>query len=159
MPADFDLGALRAALDDRRAALGLRWAAIATELGVSASTLSGFGSRTVAEGDGVLRAVAWLGRIPESFVPGFDGDGRWRDLPGSPRWLRFDVPALYAALDAARLARGLTWRDVAKVSGAPSASVLSRLEAGGRVMFPQVTRTLAWLGAPATRFVRVTGPA
>jgi hypothetical protein len=59
MPQDFDLVALHTALDARR-----------TALGVSAGKLRGLGTRRRAEGDGVLRVVAWLGRSPESFAPG-----------------------------------------------------------------------------------------
>jgi len=69
--------------------------------------------------------------------------------------LRFDTRALYAALETARAARQLTWRGVAVLSGAGSAAALTRLRAGGRVMFPVVMRVLAWLEAPSARFVRV----
>jgi transcriptional regulator with XRE-family HTH domain len=151
---DFDLVALHAALDARRMELGLAWADVARDLGVSSSTLRGLGTRPRAEGDGVLRAVAWLGRSPESFVPGQRTASGTALLPSAARVLRFDVRALYAALDGERVARGLTWRDVALASGVGSAAGLTRLRAGGRVMFPEVMRMLAWLGAPAARFVR-----
>lgn len=154
MTGDFDLRALHAALDARRAELGIGWAALASELGVSAATLRTLGTRRTAEGDGVLRAVAWLGRTPESFVMGADGAMTQTRLPVPARTLRFDARALHAALDAARDARGLTWAAVARASGAGSAAALTRLRAGGRVTFPDVMRWLAWLGAPAARFVR-----
>jgi transcriptional regulator with XRE-family HTH domain len=149
MVPDFDLRALHAALDDRRAVLGLSWAALAAEVGVSTATLRSLGARPAAEGDGVLRALAWLGRSPESFVPGA-GDGP--PLPTGA--LRFDGRGLYAALAAERAARGLTWAAVATGSGVASPAALTRLRAGGRVTFPEVMRALAWLGAPAARFVR-----
>ena len=44
---------------------------------------------------------------------------------------QFDVSALQAALDGERIARGLTWKDVAIESGV-SASTLSRLSQGKR---------------------------
>src|SRR5689334_7333354 len=97
---DFDLAALRAALDSERVARGMSWAAIGASLGVSASTLRSFGTRPWAEGDGVLRAVAWLGRSPESFTPGASPNAPVPD--GSPRSLRFDVTKLYSAIDAER---------------------------------------------------------
>jgi len=155
MTQDFDLVALQTALDDRRQALGLSWSDVGAALGVSAGTLRSLGTRRRAEGDGVLRVMAWLGRSPESFVTGRSPESG-QVLPlGRARVLRFDGRALYAALDAARAARGLTWREVAAVSGAGSVAGLTRLRAGGRVMFPEVMRVLAWLGAPAARFVRV----
>jgi len=158
MAQDFDLAALYAALDARRTALGLSWADVGAALGVSAGTLRGLGTRRRAEGDGVLRAVAWLGRSPESFVPGRTAGEGEAPLPvAAARVLRFDARALYAALQAERVARGLTWRAVAAASGVQSAGGLTRLRAGGRVMFPEVMRLLAWLGAPAARFVRLEG--
>jgi len=154
MPADFDLRAVHAALDARRAALGASWAAVGAELGVSAGTLRTLGTRRAAEGDGVLRALAWLGRSPESFVAGDVAENR---LPVTAVGaLRFDTRALYAALEAARAARGLTWPEVAAGSGVARAASLTRLRAGGRVMFPEVMGVLAWLGAPAARFVRTS---
>jgi transcriptional regulator with XRE-family HTH domain len=155
MAQDFDLVALYAALDDRRMALGLSWADVGAALGVSAGTLRGLGTRARAEGDGVLRAVAWLGRSPESFIPGRKSGADEVPLPErAARVLRFDARALYAALEAERAARGLTWQAVAAASGVRSAGGLTRLRTGGRVMFPEVMRVLAWLGAPAARFIR-----
>jgi hypothetical protein len=159
MSRDFDLHALHAALDARRVARGLGWAALAAEFGVSVATLRGLGAQRVAEGDGVLRALAWLGRSPESFVPGWAGAPGEGQLPASGiDALRFDARALYAALEAERAARGLTWQAVAAESGVAGAAALTRLRAGGRVTFPEVMRVLAWLGAPAARFVRTGVP-
>ena len=148
---DFDLHALRAALESERAARGISWAAVGAALGVSASTLRSFGTRPWAEGDGVLRAVAWLGRSPESFVPGAQS----APVPsGSPRLLRFDVAKLYTAVDAARATRGMTWSAVARETGVGNASALTRLRNEGRVTFPDVMRVFRWLDAPAANFVR-----
>ncbi|MFN8573072.1 MAG: helix-turn-helix transcriptional regulator [Gemmatimonadaceae bacterium] len=92
--------ALREALNERREALGLSWTDIGAELGVSASTLSGLGTRGSAEGDGVLRAVAWLRRSPESFVP-YHPSGLLGTLFGTgAATLRFDARTLYAAVEA-----------------------------------------------------------
>jgi len=120
MAQDFDLAALYAALDARRTALGLSWADVGAALGVSAGTLRGLGTRRRAEGDGVLRAVAWLGRSPESFVPGRTAGAGEAPLPvAAARVLRFDARALYAALQAERVARGLI------VSALPSSASCS----------------------------------
>jgi len=58
---------------------------------------------------------------------------------------------------AERAARGLTWRAVAAQSGVGASAALTRLRAGGRITFPEVMHALAWLGAPAARFVRAGG--
>lgn len=151
---DFDLVALRAALDSERVARGTSWAAIGAALGISASTLRSFGTRPWAEGDGVLRAVAWLGRSPESFVPGASENA---PVPnGPPRALRFDVVKLYSAIDAEREKRGMTWSAVAESAGIGNASGLTRLRGGGRVAFPDIMRVFRWLDAPAAQFVRRT---
>lgn len=152
----FDLSLLRTALDTQRSARGMTWAAVGRELGVSGSTLSGLGSRPVAEGDGVLRAVAWLGRTPESFAP---GRAVADPIPVAPlRALRFDSRAIHGALEAARVSRGLTWAAVANACGVRTPASLTRLRHGGRVMFPEVMRVFDWLDAPAARFVRIVRP-
>jgi len=152
---DFDLIALHAALEARRTALALSWADVGRALGVSAGTLRTLGTRPRAEGDGVLRMIAWLDDSPESFVPGRLHSAGAMPLPSPARALRFDARALYAALDVKRSACGLTWQQVAADAGVGGAGALTRLRAGGRVMFPEVMRVLAWLGAPVAQFVQV----
>lgn len=159
MPGDFDLHALQAAIDAQRTAGGLTWAAVGKELGVSAGTLRGLGTQPTAEGDGVLRALAWLGRSAESFMAGRAGAAAEAWIPPGPaRTLRFDARALYAALEAERVRRKQTWSDVAVSSGLGSAAGFARMRDGGRVMFPAVMHVLAWLGLPAARFVRIETP-
>ena len=57
-----DRKALHEALDERRQAEGMRWADVAGQSGVVASTLSrlagGYGSPSA---DGLLRLMSWLG--------------------------------------------------------------------------------------------------
>ena len=76
---DFDLRALYAALDERRQAQGLTWAQVTRALStagavsarpVASSTIAGLRTKAQAEADGVLQMLRWLGRAPESFVPG-----------------------------------------------------------------------------------------
>ncbi|MGH8101395.1 MAG: hypothetical protein ACREIW_08855, partial [Chthoniobacterales bacterium] len=81
---DFDLKAVYDAIDALRDARGMTWAAVARELNrsqastrsIAASTIVGLKKRAVAEGDGVLQMLIWIGRTPESFVPAFpNADG------------------------------------------------------------------------------------
>jgi hypothetical protein len=166
-PAAFDLNALGAALDAQREARGLTWADVAREISdpfgptpatlVNVSTIRGIGTRSTAEGDGVLAMLLWLDRTPESFVPGHPWanaeEARLRRV-GPGRILRFDAPAIHAALDARRTERATTWTRIAAEIGQTPASSLTRLAKGGRVGFPHVMRVFAWLGRPAASFTR-----
>jgi hypothetical protein len=165
MPADFDVGALYEALDAARRARGLSWAQLAREISaqfgrtglgpIAASTLSGMRARRFVEGDGVLQALRWLNRTPESFVPGhMPAANEVMPHVESDRILRFDAIAIYKAMDAQRATRGLTWRRVADEIGGVAPGGLTRLANGGRVGFPEVMRICRWLGRPAATFTR-----
>jgi transcriptional regulator with XRE-family HTH domain len=65
---------------------------------------------------------------------------------------QFDVSALHAALDAERIARRLTWKDVSAESGI-SASTLTRLSQGKRPDVDSLAALTQWLGLPADRFM------
>ena len=164
---DFDLRALYDAIDERRRMRGLSWAAVAREMSrgapprpaIAASTISGLRDATPAEGDGVLQMLLWLGRAPESFIPGFpEVDAARCRLtdPGDGRILRWDPEAIHSALDAKRHAAGLTWQDLGRAIGGISPAMLTNLAKGGRVSFPGVMRIVRWLGQPATTLTRVS---
>lgn len=108
------------------------------------------------EGDGVLQMLRWLGRTPESFVPGWEGPQQTLPQVTSSQVLRFDARAIYSALDTQRAERGMTWRQVADEIGGFNAPSLTRLTKGGRVVFPGVMRIFRWLSRPAAHFTRVT---
>jgi hypothetical protein len=155
----FDVHALYTALDAQRCLRQMSWPEVARAIGgVSPSTLTGTQTRGSVEGDGVLQMLRWLGRTPESFIPGYQEAAGEDSLPhaGSSQKLRFDTKAIHAALDARRLEHGMTWQQVAKEIGGTNASNLTRLAHGGRVSFPNVMRTFRWLGRPAAGFVWVS---
>lgn len=166
---DFSIEALYAALDAQRRARGLSWPQAARDINsqfgacsakpISPSTLSGMRARDVVEGDGVLQMLLWLGRSAESFVPGL-GDEAAADAvlcrPDSHQILRFDAKAMYAALDARRVERALTWTQIADEIGGIRAAGLTRLAKGGRVAFPPVMRIFSWLGRPSAEFTRAS---
>ena len=68
----------------------------------------------------------------------------------------FDSAAFYAALDAQRAARNLTWKDVAGEAGL-SASTLTRMGRGNRPDVDGFASLLAWSGLPAEPFIRPSG--
>ena len=152
--ADFSLKDLHAALDARRVALGLTWAQAAVEIGVSPSTVATLATRDAAEADGVLRMLHWLGRSPESFVPGHPKRPDAR-LPEPPPGLvlRLDAAGLHAALEAQLEQRSMSWPRLAfkLVLGASS---LKKLGSGGRASFPRVMRLTAWLSRPLAEFTK-----
>jgi len=118
---DFDIEALYDALDAQRRSRGMSWQQVAREISslfrdaparpISPSTLTGMRGRRVVEGDGVLQMLRWLGRTPESFVPGHEEpDAVAAALPalGPHQILRFDNRRIYAALEAQQVERGMT---------------------------------------------------
>ncbi|MFF5039901.1 MULTISPECIES: helix-turn-helix domain-containing protein [Streptomyces] len=70
---------------------------------------------------------------------------------GKKGW--FDAEGFYAALDAARLARSLNWKQVAAGSGV-SASTLTRMAQGKRPDVDGLAALCAWSGLDADDFVR-----
>ena len=66
---------------------------------------------------------------------------------------RFDAVALFTALDAQRVARGLTWPQVARETGV-SVSTIKRTALGGRMEVDGMLALVGWLGLPVERFVR-----
>ena len=68
----------------------------------------------------------------------------------------FDADAFYAALDQARRARNLTWKQVAAESGV-SASTLTRMAQGRRPDIDGLAALTVWSGLRSDDFVRATG--
>jgi len=165
---DFDVDALYAALDAQRQARGLTWTELGREINgqfqrasvraISVSTITGMRKRRVIEGDGVLQMLRWLGRTPESFVPGHKAATSEGALPHARQGqiLRFDARAIHAALDAQRAERGMTWTQVAAEIGGCAAPSLTRLAKGGRTGFPEVVRIARWLGRPVASLTRLS---
>lgn len=158
----FDVDAFFYALEQERQRRELSWAALMRELNevfahrtdippISASTLTGMRGKGGLAGNWVIHVLMWLGRTPEEFAPGHPVAGI--PLPPLrtgflPRW---DAPALWKALDAQRVERGLSWTSAATEIGGCTAATLRSVRRG--VGFPTVMRLLAWLGRPASDFV------
>lgn len=69
------------------------------------------------------------------------------------------IPALYAALDVHRETQGLSWRDVARITGL-SASTFTRLRHGRSLDLDGYVVCCRWLGLPLEAFTtdQVTYP-
>jgi hypothetical protein len=165
-PRDFDLQALYAALDEQRHARQMTWAAVAAEVNqhrtrlrpIAVSTIKSLELKPSGEGDGILQLLLWLRRTPESFVPGATDPRSDRFCQPSlttGQILRWNTEALFAALDAKRRERLVTWAVIAAEIGGFTPGMLTNLSKGGRIGFPRVMRLVQWLGQPAAAFTRV----
>jgi hypothetical protein len=160
---DFDLIALSEALDARRSELGMTWEELARHVTerpsrrstrrIAPSTFKRMSERRSVKDTVVLQAVRWLGRSPESFVPGL-AETTKRAIPdddtGRPA---LDTRAMYLALDERRLARRLSWSEVARELGpGVTPAMLTRLARGTGIGFPRAMRIFVWLGRPVAEF-------
>lgn len=66
---------------------------------------------------------------------------------------RFDAEAFYAALDATRRSRGLTWKQVANDAGI-TASTLTRMGQGRRPDVDSLAALTSWSGLDVNGFLR-----
>ena len=64
----------------------------------------------------------------------------------------FNVQGFYSALDSHRIAKGLSWKDVAKQSGV-SQPTLSRLTKGHKPDVDGLALLLVWSGLDASDFI------
>ena len=167
-PADFSLPALYAALDGQRIARGLTWAQAVREINtpfeggasrpMAASTITSTRTKPRADGDGVLQMIRWLNRSPESFIPEFvPTEAPAFRLPeaAANQVIRFNTRKLYAALNARRTGRGMTWEQVSREIHGTTVSTLTHLARGGRTGFPHVVRMTRWLEQPLATFTQV----
>jgi hypothetical protein len=163
----FDMKRLHATLDAERAARGLSWIELTAEINkpfvgtpsipISVATLRGMPAKSSVTSAVVLQVLRWLRRTPESFLTERNAAPEADEMlpePGRSRILRFDTPALYAALDAERRAREMTWKQVASELPGFTASMLTNLSAGPLIGFPRVMMLTQWLCRPAASFVR-----
>ena len=163
----FDMHALQATLDARRKALGLTWAETAVRINhpfvgtpsipISVSTLSSMTAKHSVTSAVVLQVLAWLGRTPESFLTPPQEPSEDELLPetGPAAVLRMDTRTLYEAINAQRLERGLTWKQVAREIPLFTENMLTNLSSSPLIGFPRVMFLTQWLDKPAAAFVRV----
>jgi hypothetical protein len=158
---------LHATLDAERAARGLSWIELTAEINqpfagtpsipISVSTIRNMPAKSSVTSAVVLQMLRWLRRTPESFLAGPSTAPEADEMlpePGRSRILRFDTRALYAALDAERRAREMTWKQAAAELPGFTASMLTNLSTGPLIGFPRVMMLTQWLRRPAASFVR-----
>lgn len=165
----FDVTALYSALDAHRAEFGLSWKQVADQLWeqshelnerrhdhpISPSTLTNMASKPRATCQHALFMLRWLGRSPESFLAGADGDDPRFALPaaGPDRRLRWSLKLLYAALDEKRRAEGMTWPELAATLGCTPSQLTGLRTAKFATGIDLAMRIVQWVGRPAADFV------
>jgi hypothetical protein len=166
---DFDIGALFGALDSQRRNRALSWQGVAQELWdqsaalnarlddhpISASTLTGMVKRNDTSCQHALFMLRWLGRPPESFVPGSTADAKRTALPsvGADQRLRWDLQELYDALDSQRRERSFTWPRLARELHCSPSQLSGIKRARFAIGMRLAMRIVAWLDRPARDFV------
>jgi hypothetical protein len=168
--ATFSCEALHDALDARREGEGIGWYDLADELWRQSAELNArreadhplcggaiqrLPTRGATSCQYALFMLRWLGRAPEEFLRGPVRDVGDVTLPqaGTGHRLRFDLPALHAALNAERRARGLTWAALGVELGCTPAR-LTNLRTAKQADMDLTLRVTQWLGRPAAAFVR-----
>ena len=162
---NIDLSALFAALDSERQARSLSWSGLTREINalfrdvpcppIATSTITGLKEKRDVVGSAALQMLVWLDRTPESFMPGHDNSAKPAEVLqrlGSDRILRFDIPAIFRAMDAVRVERNVSWRHVAEEIGGVNAAQLTRYAKGAGIGIVTVGRIAQWLGRPVASF-------
>jgi hypothetical protein len=105
-----------------------------------------------------LFMLRWLGRTPESFLAG-EEDGAGSALPaaGPDRRLRWNLRALYEAMDEKWRADGLTWVQLGRVLRCTPSQLTGLRTARFATGMGLAMRIVQWLGTPAADFVYAAG--
>jgi len=162
----FDGIALYEAMDAERIERGFSWRQVADQIWaqseqlnrrrrdhpISPSTLTGIARRRDCTCQHALFILRWLGRSPESFVGRTE---RRFALPqsGPDRRLRWDLQALYDALDARRREQQLSWVELARQVGCSQHQLTGIRTARYAIGMKLAMSLVQWLDEPAARFI------
>jgi hypothetical protein len=166
---DFDVVAMFEAMDARRVERGLSWQGLADAIWeqssvlnarrrdhpISAATLKGIAKRGDCTCQHALFVLSWLERSPESFVPGTKLERTALPAAGSNQRLRWDLEALFAALDAQRRERERTWAELAAEMHCTSHQLAGLKTVRFAIGMKLAMRIVQWLGRPASDFIDV----
>jgi len=155
-------------MDAQRIDRGLSWRDVANQIWavsavlnerrrdhpISASTLTGIAKRRDCTCQHALFILRWLGSAPEQFVPGLR---RSADdaLPsaGPDRRLRWNLKALYDALNTRRIQQRLSWPELAADLGCTPHQLTGIRTARFAIGMALAMRIVRWLDRPASAFV------
>jgi len=165
---DFDACAMYAAMDAQRTSRGFSWPQLAQALWdqslvlnhrrqdhpISSATLLGIAKRGDCTCQHALFILRWLERPPEAFLV-FPSSGASFALPcaGDDERLRWNLAAVYAALNEQRRERRLTWRQLATTLHCPEHQLRGVRTARFAIGMTLMMRIVQWLERPAATFI------
>jgi hypothetical protein len=167
-PVPFDAQALAKALEVKRLEKGLTWTGAASEIWelsfelnatrhdhpISASALRNVGMQNGTSCQHALFMLRWLERSPESFLTGAPLDAGFGLPPaGADRRLRWNLRTLFATLDTARRADGLTWKEMAAQIGCTPSQLTGLRKAKFATGMDVAMRIVQWLGRDSSFFI------
>ena len=166
---DFDARALFEAIDRQRLERSLTWKQAAEAIWAQSSelnttrhdhpiaiaTIKGMYKRGNTSCQHALFMLRWISRAPEEFIPHPVEVSARIDLPvaGPDRRLRWNVNALYQALNARRRGEALTWMALAELLGCTQSQLTGIKTARFATGMCLAMRITQWLGRPAADFV------
>ncbi len=166
---DFDVRAMFDAMDTERRRRDLSWRDVAKEMWaqsdvlnarrvdhpISPSTLSGIAARGNCSCQHALFVLRWLGRAPEHFVVPSRPAARDEALPlaGADRRLRWNLEALYDALEQRREEHALSWRAVARQVHCSESQLRGLRTVRYAIAMRLAMRIVTWLDRPAAAFI------
>jgi len=169
---EFDAIALYKAMDAQRVARGLSWREVAAQIWnqsadinrerhdhpISPSTLTGIAKRGDCTCQHALFVLRWLDRTPESFlriVPVFENGCDALPSVGPGHRLRWNLHALYDALNGRRQARQLSWPEVAGELRCTEHQLTGLRTAKYAIRMTLAMQIVQWLEQPAAAFIYV----
>ena len=166
---DFDARALFEALDRQRSERSLSWRQVAEAIWAQSSelndlrhdhpiaveTITGMGRRGNISCQHALFMLRWIGCAPEEFIghPLADSSRAALPIAGPDRRLRWNLRALYDALDARRREARLTWKSLAGLLGCTQSQLTGIKTARFAIGMRLAMRITQWLGRPASEFI------
>jgi hypothetical protein len=164
----FDATAFFEAIDAQRIQRGLSWRQVADQIWeqsaalnrqrqdhpISPSTLTGIARRGDCTCQHALFFLRWLGRTPESFLTSpLTSNGAALPAAGPDRRLRWDLAALYEALNSRRLERQLTWVELADQLRCTANQLTGIRTARYAIGMKLAMKIVQWLECPASTFI------
>ena len=106
-----------------------------------------------------LFMLRWIGRAPEELMahPVEGSMGVGLPLAGPDRRLRWNLSALYDAMDTRRRNERLTWRSLADLLGCTQSQLTGIKTARFAIGMRLAMRITQWLARPASEFIYAAG--